>query len=501
LTTPREPPTLPGMRRLLTLLVAGLLACATNPVTGRQEIVLMSPEREASVGKQAAAEVAQTMGLVDDPDLVAFVRQVGARVAAHSPRKDVPFQFAIANMAETNAFALPGGYVYVSRGLLALARSEDELANVLAHEVGHVAARHAAQRETRALGVGLLSLLGTVGAGLLGGDAAAGVASQLGQAAGAGLIASYSRDQERQADEVGQQMSRTAGYDPAGMTNFLDALDREVTLRLGKPRRPTFLDSHPVTSERVKLASARAQQLGSRGGLPPLSKRGAFVARLEGLLVDEDPAEGVVRDQLFLHPDLDLHVVFPDGWTVQNAREAVGAQAPDGAALIVLTVQEQGSDPRAAAEKFVRANAQALEVLEDGAFSGAGAPAYRVRARVALQQGTAGAELFWLAHRGAVYRLQCLAGAQAFSSFVPEFTRTAKSFRSLNGDERASIRERRLHVVRASGGETLAALAQRSGNVWRVEQVALANGVEANARLAAGDRIKLAVERPYRGRR
>jgi predicted Zn-dependent protease len=489
------------MRRLAALLGALLLACATNPVTGRQEIVLMSPEREATVGKQAAAEVAQQMGLVEDPALVAYVRQVGARVAAHSPRKDVPFQFAIANMAETNAFALPGGYIYVSRGLLALARSEEELANVLAHEVGHVAARHAAQRETRALGVGLLSVLGTVAAGVLGGDAAAGAASQLGQLAGAGLIASYGRDQERQADEVGQQMARSAGYDPSGMTTFLDSLDREVTLRLGKPRRPTFLDSHPATPERVASAGARAERLGSRGGLPPASERGAFVARLEGLLVDDDPAEGIVRDHLFLHPDLDLRLAFPEGWAVQNGKQAVGAQEPQGAALIVLGAQEQGSDPRAAAEKFVRANAQALEVLEDGKFSGAGAPAYRVRARVALQQGTAGAELFWLAHRGTIYRLQCLAAAQAFAELVPAFTRTAKSFGALEGDERASIRERRLHVVRANGGETLAALAERAGNVWRVDQVALANGLEPGAKPAAGQHIKLAVERPYRAGR
>jgi predicted Zn-dependent protease len=489
------------MRRSLALLGALLLACATNPVTGRQEIVLMSPEREANVGKQAAAEVAQTIGLVDDPDLVAYVRQVGTRVAAHSPRKDVPFQFAIANMPETNAFALPGGYIYVSRGLLALARSEEEIANVLAHEVGHVAARHAAQRETRALGVGLLSILGTVAAGAVGGQAAAGAASQLGQLAGAGLIASYGRDQERQADEVGQTMVRAAGLDPIGMATFLDALDREVTLRLGQPRRPTFLDSHPATPERVTSARTRAERLGSRGDLAPPAERDAFVARLEGLLVDEDPAEGVVRDHLFLHPDLDLRIAFPEGWAVQNGAQAVGAQEPEGAALIVLGVQEQGKDPRAAAEKFVQANAQAIEVLENGTFSGAGAPAYRVRARVALQQGTAGAELFWLAHRGTIYRLQCVAAAQAFTGLVPAFTRTAKSFRALESEERAGIRERRLHVVRASGGETLAALAARSGNVWRIEQVALANALESNAKPAAGRRIKLAVERPYRGGR
>jgi predicted Zn-dependent protease len=485
------------MRPTAALLCLLLLACATNPVTGQSEIVLMSPSREASVGKQAAAQVAEEMGLVEDPALLAYLRQVGARVAAHSPRKDVPFQFAIANMPETNAFALPGGYIYVSRGLLALARSEDELANVLAHEVGHVAARHAAQRETRALGVGILAMLGTVAAGALGGDAAASAVGQLGQVAGAGLIASYGRDQERQADEVGQKMAKAAGYDPGGMATFLSALDREVTLRTGKPRRPTFLDSHPATPERVASAGTRAQTLGTSGALAPVAARNAFVARLEGIQIDEDPAEGVVRKSVFLHPDLDLRIAFPDGWNVQNGKQAVAAQEPDGAALIVLGVQERGSDPRAAAEKFVRANAQSMEVLDDGAFSGAGAPAYRVRARVALSQGTAGAELFWFAHRGAIYMLQCLAAEQGFSGFVPSFQRSAKSFRALTSEERASIRERRLHVVRASAGESLAALAGRSGNVWPMEMAALANGVEANTPLAAGQRIKLAVERPY----
>ena len=454
------------MRRWAAALSALLLACATNPVTGREEIVLMSPSREASVGKQAAAQVAEEMGLVEDPALLAYVRSIGARVAAHSPRTDVSFQFAIANMAETNAFALPGGYIYVSRGLLALVRSEDELANVLAHEVGHVAARHAAQRETRALGVGLLAMLGTVAAGAVGGEGAASAVGQLGQVAGAGLIASYGRDQERQADDVGQKMAKAAGFDPDGMATFLDALDQEVTLHLGgKERRPSFLDSHPATPERVESASTRARTLGSSGGLAPAPARGAFVARLDGLLVEEDPAEGLVRNETFVHPDLDLRLVFPKGWNVQNGKQAVGAQEPKGAALIILQGQERGDDPRAAAEKFLRANAQSLEVLEDGALSGAAVPTYHVRARAALSQGTAGADLFWLAHRGTIYRLQCLSAEQSFSGFVSSFERTATSFRALTSEERASIRERRLACGagdrRRVAGRARAALRQR----------------------------------------
>jgi predicted Zn-dependent protease len=485
-------------RRLLIALALALPGCATNPVTGKQEVIFMSPEREAALGREAAQQVAAEIGLVDDPALVAYLGQLGARVAAHSPRKDVRFQFQIAGMAETNAFALPGGYVYVSRGLLALARSEDELANVLAHEVGHVAARHAAQRETRALGVGVLSALGTLAAGALGGAEAAQSVAQLGQIAGAGLIASYGRDQERQADEVGQQMAAAAGFDAGGMATFLAALDREVTLRLGAPRRPTFLDSHPSTPERVAATSARARTLGSQVRLAPVADRNAFVARLAGLLVDEDPAEGVVREETFLHPDLDFVLRFPDGWTVQNGRSAVGAQGPEGA-LVVLAVQERGKDPRRAAERFVQANAQALELIDHGRFDAA-VPAYRIRARVALPQGVAGADLFWLAHRDAIYRLQCLASLQSFAGLGRAFERSAASFRSLSAAERASVRERRLRIVTANAGESLAALARRGGNVWPLEQVALANGLEGEARLLAGQRVKVAVEVPYRAR-
>jgi predicted Zn-dependent protease len=490
------------MRRALAGLCLAqlLLGCATNPVTGREEVSFMSPEREAALGREASQQVAQEMGLVEDPALLAYLRQVGERVAAQSPRKDVKYQFFIAGMADTNAFALPGGYVYVSRGLLALVRSEDELANVLAHEVGHVAARHAAQRETRAVGVGVLSALGTLAAGVLGGAQAAQSVAQFGQVAGAGLIASYGRDQERQADDVGQKMASASGFDPGGMPSFLRALEREVTLRLGKPRMPTFLDSHPTTPERVRATEVLARELGSRGGLAPVTARDAFVARLSGLLVGDDPAEGVVRGESFLHPDLGLQLSFPKGWAVQNGKAAVGAQEPDGGALIVLQMQERGEDPRAAAERFLRANAQAIELLDRGAFSDAAVPAYRARARVAIQQGTAGAEFFWLALGGHIYRLQCLAAPQNFAGFVRSFERTAASFRPLTADERASIREQRLEIVVASAGETLEALAQRGGNVWKPEQLALANGLEPGARLVARQRIKIVVERPYRGR-
>jgi predicted Zn-dependent protease len=320
--------------RVLPLLGLALLlgACATNPVTGRQELVFMSPEREAAQGRDAAAQVAREIGLVHDPKLTAYVEQIGQRLAKHSPRRDVAYRFFIADMPEPNAFALPGGYIYVSRGLIALANSEDELAGVIGHEIGHVAARHAAQRETP-VGVGS-SRCSARRRRRDGRRRGPQMASQLGQVAGAGMIASYGRDQERQADQIGQDLESKAGWDPAGLADFLTTLDREGKLRTGKSRNPSFLDSHPLPGERAVVARARAAEL-PRGAEARIARgHKAFLDRIAGVMVGANPEEGVFRDGLFLHPGLGFALAFPPKWQTQNTRQAVAAASPRDAVIV-----------------------------------------------------------------------------------------------------------------------------------------------------------------------
>ncbi len=488
----------PTRRLLLIAFVAFFAsACATNPVTGRREFTLMSAEREAALGAQAAEQVAQQIGLVEDPALVAYTESIGERLAVHSPRKDVTYRFAVADMPEPNAFALPGGYIYVSRGLLAITNNEDELANVIGHEIGHVAARHSAQRETQSLGVGLLSVIGAVVAGVTVGGEAAEAVAQVGQVAGAGLIASYGRNQERESDKVGQDLAIAAGWDPHGMATFMDTLGEYGELMSGGPRRPTFLDSHPMTDERVANAIAYADRLGRAPKPPTESERAAFLARFDGLLVGADPGQGVFRDALFLHPGFAIAMRFPQGWKTINTPAAVAAQTPMGNAMVLLEGQGATGDPAEAARAFAQANGVTLQGGEAGTLGGW--PAYRARAAARTQQGDLGLDLTWVAHPDLMLRVMGLTSTAKFDAYAATFDESAESLRKLTGSERNSIHELRLRVVRSRSGETLAALSRRTGNAWSLEETAVANQRDANARLPSGAAVKIAVEVPYRG--
>jgi len=479
----------PRLASLLRVLLPALaLACA--PMTTQQEV---------AIGRQAAGQVERQMGLVRDPALEAYVSALGARLAALSPRQDVSYDFHVVDMAEANAFALPGGHIYVSRGLLALTNSEDELANVIGHEIGHVAARHHAQQQARAQEVGVLSALGTLAAGVLGGSQAAQAAGELGQVAGASYLAAYSRDQERQADEIGQTLAARGGWSPAGMGTFLDTLGKETALETGGKRNPSFLDTHPATPERVQSAAARAKSLVRAAPRPIAADRAAFFAKLNGLGVDADPAGGVFDGPVFLHPDFGFRVAFPAGWRTANSASAVGAAPQDRGAVIQLQLQGTGSDARAAAQQALAKSREA--VVREAATRVGGLGAYEARLSQSGQQGRVGGLFTWVALGGRVFRIECIAPESRFEALGSACRNTVASFRPLDASDRASIRNHVLRIVTASSGETVAALTARSASAWSAQRVAIANGLDLSTRLERGRPVKVVVAEPYRPRR
>ncbi len=472
-----------------------------NPVTGRREVVLVSRDQEQAAGREAAAQVADAMGIFADARLTAYVASVGQRVAARSPRENVDWRFEIVDQESPNAFALPDGHIYVSRGLLELANSEDELAGVLAHEVVHVAARHHAQQQTRATGVGLLSLPAVLAGAVIGGPVGQVVQAPL-IVLGSGIVASYSRDQEREADRVGQRLAAEAGYDPGALAGYLSSQARWSEGREARTREPGFFDTHPSTPERVEAAREHAGTLPRRTVAGLASGREAFLRRIDGLLVGGNPAEGVFEGARFLQPDLMFSLRFPEGWQTLNARSHVGAFSPDGKASVVLEIEGPGSDPQAAARAMLAEIARdaPLELLAAESSSIAGRPAFRAEALAGRRGRVTYLHLTWIAHAGLIHLVAGVADAAHARTHQVALASAAGSFRPLQASERASIRERRLRLARTRAHEGLAALVRRTGCAWDAETVALVNALPTDVEPGPDRLVKIAVEQPYAGR-
>jgi predicted Zn-dependent protease len=480
-------------RRLACLLaLAALLGCAINPVSGRPEFVLVSSERERQLGAEQEAEFLAELGRSDHAPTSRWVEAVGARLAGHSPRQDVAYRFHVVDLELPNAFALPGGPVFVTRGLLALVRSEDELAAVIGHEIGHVAARHSVRQTTAATP---LALVFGVPAAIMGS-----VSRPLGTLVGlpgaivSGLaLSAYGREQEYEADELSAKLSLAAGFRPLALAEFLARLEREAALHGEEPPPLSFFASHPSTPDRTARARALAHRLAPDAPPRSVADQNAALARLDGLLVGESPAHGVFVEDDFFHPDLGFAFRVPHGWDRENRPGAVVAADPasGGRVAILLEQAGEGSDPAqaAAAELASEEHRRALQRFELN-----GRPA----AQLEVGSGTDAALLTWVALAGHVYRIvgvYPLAEAQVQRARI---VAAVESLRPLTRADRARVRAERLRIHVTRPGESLAALLARSGSAWSLAQAAVANDLPDGAPLAAGMRLKLPVAEPWR---
>jgi predicted Zn-dependent protease len=479
-------------------LLAAACTSDVNPATGRREIVLMSSEEERRIDQEQSKQVEAQLGLVRDPALRAYVDSIGQALAAYSPRRDVTYHFQVVEMEEPNAFALPGGHIYVSSGLLTIANSEAELANVIGHEIGHVAARHAARQDAHLKTLGLASLLSDL---MSGGEAESHASERI----SGSFVARYARNQEREADRIGLELATAAGVDPFGLGRFLQTLDQLSRLQQGFSMPQTYFATHPAAQERMIEAAARAQEHEWRSeraplrewapGRPVAATRAEFLAHLDGLAVGRPASEGVFEGERFLHPDLGFSQQFPSGWRLLNLNDQVVGIAPKRDAVVLLQLDSRGDDPEAAARAY--AMREGLGLADGIALRIGGLPAFRARSLVPTSFGRIPAEITWVAHGGMVFRL--VAGMQPGSmrSYEGIFRKFSHGFRALTAEEREGITELRLRLVEARAGESVAELGARSGNQWDPAYTAVANGLAPGATLAAGTLLKVALREPY----
>lgn len=448
--------------RALARAVAGALGGIALAIGGAASAQPPQPR----AGPEAVRLVFAELGRVADEGLQQYVDAVGQRVARAVPGRGGGFRFYVVDQWTPNAFALPDGSIFVSRGILALAGSEDELANVLAHEVVHVRDRHAIGRQAIAESANPF----VVGM------------------ARAAYLASFSRDQERDADAGGQALAAAGGYDPRSMGEFLRKLEYAERLELGASRIPTFFDTHPSTAERAGTAHDRGSRLGFTAR-PGIARDPAdYVRRLEGLAIDEDPAQGIFRGSRFLHPDLGFTIYFPDGWMPVNTAQAVGAFPPRRDARIALELAGDGNDVEATAHAVLRQRLEGTRArLERSApITIGGRPAFDAVVSAPSAGGALLAQLTFVALGGKIYLITAVAPAVSFASYRGRAAATVRSLRPLDEAERSGIEVMRLRSIRAEEGETLEEASRRARNALDLQRTAVANGLFTETRLRAG---------------
>jgi predicted Zn-dependent protease len=476
----------------LLLLASALAGCATAPGTGRTFFTGgMSAEQEARLGAEEHEKIVPAFGGVyADPALSAYVSSIGNLLAQTSETPELRFTFTVLDTPLVNAFALPGGYVYITRGLMALADDEAELAGVLAHEIGHVTARHTAER----YGQGVAATLINIGAGLLIGDA--GATQALGTVSTLALR-SFSREQEYEADLLGVRYLTRAGYDPAAMASFLNRLRANSRLQAemrgtpGKADAFDFMATHPRTADRIAQA---VQAAGTTEVRDPMRPRDIYLKKIDGLLYGDSPEQGFIRGRQFLHPKLHFAFEVPAGFRLFNSTNKVFARGPEEAVIIFDRARKPTRDSMPAYLTRVWAPGVNLQNVE--AITVNGMPAATGWTRVATRAGPREIRLVAFRYDAAtIYRMLFVTPPELTGPLSPALRTTTYSFRRLSAAEAAVLKPLRLGLHRVGPGETVATLARRMPfEDYRIARFVVLNGWSEDRPLPAGRTVKLVTE-------
>ena len=474
------------MMKPLRLLVVALVAfgCATNPATGRRQLMLMSEQEEIQIGRQSDAEIRQQMGLYNDPELQAYVREVGARLVTAAHRPALPWTFAVVDEPAVNAFAVPGGFIYLTRGILPFLRDESELAAVLGHEIGHVDARHSAEAYSKQLGAGL----GMAIAGIFAPSTA-----PLQDVAGAGLgvlFLKYGRDAEVESDRLGVGYAASTGWDPRGVPGLLSTLARLDSANGSSRGVPNWALTHPPAADRVQRVQEAVAAAPATG---KTTNAGALERHLDGLVFGDSREKGIVRGNEFLHPILRFAVRFPEGWQVSNSDTQVSARQSESSNNVMLLQHAEGSGP---VQQMAPAQMTAAgwQLVSGERTSINGLDAY-----VGTYRGTVSntAVTIQAAHVRAGDQTYVIAGVAPnaqFSTASRTFTPAIRSFRTLTSAEADRIQANRVDFRVARAGDTWESLAKDVGQ-GRVtaSTLAIMNGRDASSPPKAGERIRIVV--------
>ena len=466
---------------------AALLAsgCATNPATGERELSFIGEQQEIQMGQEADQQIQTSFGAYDDAELQQYVQSLGARLAAASERPDLPWTFRVLDDPTVNAFALPGGFVYVTRGILTHLRSEAELAGVLGHEIAHITARHSVNQISKAqltqLGFGLGMILVPE-------------LRPFGDLASAGmqlLFLKYSRDDESQADELGLRYMTRLDYDPRELADAMRMLARSSEIQGGSGRVPEWMASHPDPGNRAARIESLVQMEPGVDLSGALVRSEPYLQRIDGTVFGDNPREGFFEDDnLFRHPDLEFRIAFPRGWNAVNTKQAVQAMSPEQDAALELTLTE--GTPSQALNRF--ASQQGIQMGRSSQETVHGLRGVVSEFGVATEQGAFVGVIMFVSHGGHTYQIMGYAPEARWSRNASDIEQALFSFQEETDPRVLGARPDRLDIVRGDRALSFQAFLQRYPSDAEPEVLALINGLEGGASLPAGSLVKRVVD-------
>jgi predicted Zn-dependent protease len=474
----------------VTAVVAGLMlwavSCAINPVTHKRELMLLSADDELAMGQQADPQILQTFGKYEDADLARYIAALGKKLGALSHQPNLDYSIKVLDSPVVNAFAVPGGFVYLTRGILAYINDEAELAGVVAHEIGHIAARHSAQQYSRAqlaqLGLGLGAMISETFRKYAG----------LAQFGVGMLFLSFSRDMERQADALGVEYSSKAGYDANHMANLFVSLER---LNPGEAQSglPGWFSTHPNPPDRI--AAIKRDTKAWRAEIQKTQfavNRDRYLKQIDGIVFGEDPRQGYVEDNIFYHPQLRFQFPVPAGWKVNNTASQVQIVNQKQNAIILFSMAPEKS-PSAAAKAFINESKAAVVKSEGTRVNGL--QAHRIISDVTTEQGVIRVLSYFIQKEKTVYVFLGYTERARFDSYFRVFSQTMDKFRKLTDSNKINVKADRLALKRTTGQGSLRQAFRKFGapeDKW--EAMAIINGMKLDDVIPGNTIIKVIVK-------
>lgn len=469
-----------------SLLIAS--GCAVNPVSGKKELVLMSEAQEIAMGNESDPQVIAEFGLYDNKQFQDFINTRGQEIVAISHRPNLKFHFRVLDSPVVNAFAIPGGYVYFTRGIMAYFNNEAQFEGVLGHEIGHVAARHSVEQYTTQT-VGQVLLMG----GMVVSKELRAFANEAQQAMGL-MFLKYSRNHETEADQLGVEYSTKVGYDANEMADFFKTL-KSLSEASGS-ELPTFLSTHPDPADRYKKVGELAKEWQAKDGKATYKvNRDSYLSMIDGVIFGEDPRQGFTESGVFYHPELKFSFPYPSNWQLVNSPSQVQIAPDNGKALMVFGGAE-GASLKDAADKNI--SDLQLTVISSKSVTVNGLQGIEVYSKQVTQDQSTGQQSeidvksMFIHYGSGNFVFHGVSTPADFQSYVSSFDKAMYGFKQLTDASKLNVVPERIKVVKVKSSGTLAnALSAYGVPTNRQKELAVVNGMELNAQVNSGQMIKI----------